>query len=64
MRVELKKQPKKYMSKCPRNDYDKICDALTKLENLEVVQSIDKTLSTGWAGLGWTAGFGFPLGTL
>jgi len=35
MRVELKKQPKKYMDKCTKSDYDKIKNALVKLETLQ-----------------------------
>ena len=35
MKVELKKQPKKYMEKCLRSDYAKISDALIKLETLQ-----------------------------
>ena len=35
MQVELNKQPEKYLDKCPRNDYEKINNALIALENLQ-----------------------------
>jgi mRNA-degrading endonuclease RelE of RelBE toxin-antitoxin system len=35
MRIELKKQPEKYLDKCTQDDYDKIYNALVKLENLQ-----------------------------
>jgi hypothetical protein len=35
MRVELKKQPEKYLDKCNQNDCEKINNALVKLEYLQ-----------------------------
>ena len=35
MRIELKKQAIKYMNKCPKNDHDKINDALMDLDKLQ-----------------------------
>ena len=32
MKIELKKQPKKYMAECSQKDYDKINETLAKLE--------------------------------
>jgi mRNA-degrading endonuclease RelE of RelBE toxin-antitoxin system len=35
MKIELKKQPKKYMDKCLKSDYVKISKALIKLATLQ-----------------------------
>jgi mRNA-degrading endonuclease RelE of RelBE toxin-antitoxin system len=35
MKIELKKQPKKYMDKCLRSDYAKISKALIELKTLQ-----------------------------
>jgi len=35
MKVELRKQPEKYLSKCTESDYNKINNALSDLENLQ-----------------------------
>lgn len=34
MRVELKKQPVKYLDKCSKGDYEKLCNAIYGLEDL------------------------------
>ena len=35
MKIELKKQPEKYLNKCTDGDYNKINKALSDLENLQ-----------------------------
>ena len=44
MRIELGKQPKKYMTLCSQRDYDKIIETLDKLENLQGLQGKIKKL--------------------
>lgn len=38
MKVEIAKQPKKYLEKCTQSDYDKIYKVLSELPNLENLQ--------------------------
>ena len=44
MRIELRKQPKKYMALCSQRDYDKINDILTELGNGQGLQGKIKKL--------------------
>jgi mRNA-degrading endonuclease RelE of RelBE toxin-antitoxin system len=44
MKIELAKQPKKYMTTCNKKEYDKINDALIKLENPHELQGKIKKL--------------------